>query len=292
MKIETAVSEFLATLTSEGRSPHTVNAYRRDLATFVRYAGDTVIEEVTPSLLTAFMAHDSVQLRLCGARRAKSTVNRYRVALKALFAWASDRWLIQRNPTAILKCRRHRGLPPVVLTEEEVEHIVRFQFTGRHAARDHALLMFLLQTGCRLGETVALDVGDVNLDAGTAVLRSPKGGDPDRIFISTAIIDSLTSVVERSAPERPLWSTSGGTRLSSRQVQRIVARRAAESGITKQVTPHTLRHSFATHLYNRTADIRLVQQALRHGHVTTTETYAQVDPRRWRKAVEISRASL
>jgi len=115
MKISRAVDEYLASLAADGRSPHTIAAYRRDLDAFVRFAGDVDIRTVTPETLTRFMASDSVQVGPCGAPRAKSTINRYRVALKALFAWAGARWLIQRNPTAILKCQRHRAAPPVIV---------------------------------------------------------------------------------------------------------------------------------------------------------------------------------
>ncbi len=286
MKVTQAVEEFLASLADEGRSPHTVAAYRRDLSTFSRFVKDANITDITPKQLLRFMAHRSVQVGPCGEIRAPATINRYRVALKALFAWCEARWLIPRNPTAILKCKRYRGLPPVVLTEEEVAQVLAFEFTGKHAARDRALITFMLLTGCRLGETVALNVGDVDLEAGTVTLRCPKGGDPDRIPLVERAADLIRmSCSEGAPPTNPLFATAAGHRLSTRQVQRIVEARVHEAGITKRATPHTLRHSFATHLYNRTGDIRLVQLALRHEHVTTTETYAQIDPKRLREAV-------
>jgi integrase/recombinase XerD len=292
MKISQATKEFLATLAGEGRSPHTVAAYHRDLMVFIRFAGDTDITDITPVHLTRFMAHRSVTHAQCGVKRAKSTVNRYRVALKALFAWAEARWLIERNPTAILKCKRHRSRPPVVLSEEEIAKVISSKFKEPNASRDHALITFMLLTGCRLGETIALNVGDIDLKAQTALLRNPKGGAPHRIFLAAALRAAWESQNQRSHPARPLWSTASGRRISGRQGARIVAKRVAEIGITKPVTPHTLRHTFATRLYNQTGDIRLVQQALRHEHVTTTEAYAQVDPQRLREAIETSGSAL
>ena len=103
MRVDEAVDQFLADLVADHRSPHTIKAYRRDLRAFVTFAGDTVITDVTPALLTRFMASQSVQVRPCGTQRAKASVNRYRVSLKALFAWGAARWLVDRNPTAILK---------------------------------------------------------------------------------------------------------------------------------------------------------------------------------------------
>ncbi len=289
MRTDQAVEQFLDDLQQQGRSPHTVAAYRRDLAVFCQFAGATDIQAVTPELLLKFMATDGVQVGPCGTQRAKPTVNRYRVSLKALFGWCEARWLIPRNPTSILKCRRHRGLPPVVLTESEVEQVLGCQFNGRHGMRDHALLSFMLLTGCRLGETVALNVGDIDLEAGTLTLRCPKGGDPDRIIICTRLIAIIRSYIQRKPPCAPLWSTSTGARLSSRQIQRLVTSRINEAGIeNNRVSPHTLRHTFATILYNRTGDIRLVQQALRHHHVTTTETYAHLDPKRLKTALNFA----
>jgi integrase len=141
----------------------------------------------------------------------------------------------------------------------------------------------MLLTGCRLAETAALDITDVDLVARVATLRTTKGGDPDRVMISPRLAKILGAQIGRRT-DGPLF-TAHGRRLSTRQIQRIVAARVQEAGITKPITAHSLRHSFATRLYNQTGDIRLVQQALRHTHVTTTEVYAQIEPARWRRAV-------
>jgi integrase/recombinase XerC len=287
MKLPNAIAEYLAALEAEGRSPHTVAAYRRDLDTFTRFAGNMDLKAITPDLLQRFMAHRSVHVGPCGAKRAKSTVNRYRVSLKALFAFCAARWLVDRNPTAILKCKRHRSLPPAILTEDEIAKVMSHAFEDRHAARDRALITFMLLTGCRLGETVALNVGDIDLENRSATLRNPKGGDPDRIVLPEKCRSVLALYLDGGAAnDRPLFITAKGTRPSTRHVQRIVETRMHEAGITQRVTPHTLRHTFATRLYNRTGDIRLVQQALRHEFITTTQIYAHVDPQRLRAAIE------
>ena len=284
MIVPEAVSQYLASLEAERRSPHTVNAYRRDLAAFVAFAGHLDLNAVTPALLQRFMASDGVQLRPCGTRRAKATINRYRVSLKALFAFCEARWLVDRNPTSILKCQRPRGLPPVVLDAREIAQLVGGKFVGPNGPRDHALVSFMLMTGCRLAETAALDVDDLDLESGIAILRCPKGDDPDRVMLSPQLVAILKVQVQEKGPGEPLF-TARGRRLSVRQIQRIVTARVQEAGIEKPVTAHTLRHSFATRLYNQTGDIRLVQRALRHSHVTTTEVYAQVEAQRWRSEI-------
>lgn len=284
MTIAEASEQYLAALAAEGRSPNTQAAYRRDLRAFIAFAGDAELAQVTPALLQRFIASPHVQLDAHGQQRAKATVNRYRVTLKALFAWADARWLTDRNPTAVLKCRRHRGLPPEVLSDGEVERVLAFPFAGRHGERDWALLCFMLTTGCRLGETAALDCGDIDLERATATLRTTKGGDPDRVPLTDRCVAAVTPLMSGRTPDTPLFRATGG-RLSTRQVQRIVVYRVQEAGITKPVTAHTLRHTFATGLYNRTGDIRLVQIALRHEHVQTTEIYAHLDPQRLRRAI-------
>lgn len=288
MPIAPAVVDFLLHLANEGRSPHTVAAYRRDLAAFVSFANHEKLIElggVTPADLTRFMASPTVRQDATGRARASASINRYRVALKSLYAFAEARWLVERNPTAILRCQRHRGLPPVVLDASEIARLVGAEFIGTTGRRDHAIIAYMLLTGCRLAETAALNVGDIDLGARVAILRKTKGGDPDRVMISPTLAEVLAAHIGRDVNAfTPLFSASG-RRLSTRQVQRIVTRRIAEAGIDKPITAHSLRHSFATLLYNQTGDIRLVQQALRHTHVTTSEIYAQVDPVRWRREI-------
>jgi integrase/recombinase XerC len=286
MTTKDAVTQFLKDLTNEGRSPHTVAAYRRDLAAFTSFTGNILIDAIIPATLTAFMADQTVQFRPCGNPKGKATINRYRVSLKALFAWCEARWLVPRNPTAILKCKRHRSLPPEVLTEDEITRLLGFSFQGKWADRDRALLLFMLATGCRLAETVAVNTGDINQAAGTVTLHQAKGGDPEQIITSEKVCGNLLHLANGTSAGQPLFKTSTNRRISKRQVQRIVARRIKEAGIEKTVTPHTLRHTYATRLYNATGDIRLVQKALRHQHVTTTETYAQVAPERLKEASE------
>ena len=286
--IPKAVADYLQHLADEGRSPHTVNAYRRDLAAFVRFAASEGLydpADITPAHLTAFMASQEVRYRPIGRRRAPASVNRFRVALKALYAFLEARWLVDRNPTTILRCQKHRSLPPVILDATEIRTLIDGRFGGKTGRRDHALVAFMLLTGCRLAETAALNLTDMDLRGRVAILRTTKGGDPDRVILSPKLVTILTRHIGKVGPvDGPLF-TAHGRRLSTRQIQRIVIARVAEAGIDKLITAHSLRHSFATRLYNRTGDIRLVQQALRHSHVTTTEVYAQVEPARWRREV-------
>lgn len=289
MRIQEAVNQFLEDLRVDQRSPHTIAAYRRDLLAFTSFAGIVPIDTLTPAHLTAFMASQAVQVRPCGTPRAKASINRYRVSLKALFAWCEARWLIDRNPTVILKCKRHRAVPPELLTEKECGRLASFSFEGKWAGRDRALILLMLGTGCRLGEMASLNVGDIRWDSGTLLLRCPKGGEPDQVTAGDELLRLIKPLASGTELVQPLFRNARGQRLSHRQIQRIVNLRCLQAGITKRVTPHILRHTFATWLYNATGDIRLVQKALRHEHVTTTETYAQVLPQRILSAVNSCR---
>ena len=286
MNIAKSVTDYLDHLAADGRSPHTVGAYRRDLSAFTRFAEREHLHElddVTPEVLTRFMASQGVRYATNGRSRASASVNRYRVALKALYAFWEARWVVARNPTAILRCQKHRGLPPVILDAAEITKLVNGRFRGNNGTRDHALIAFMLLTGCRLAETAALDITDIDLKVRVAVLRTTKGGDPDRVMLSPTLAKILRAHIS-DASNGPLF-TAAGRRLSTRQTQRIVTRRIHEAGIDKPITAHSLRHSFASMLYNQTGDIRLVQLALRHVHLTTTEVYAQIEPSRWRREV-------
>lgn len=286
MNIELAARQYLESLAADGRSQHTIGAYRRDLAAFTRFAGDIDLGAVTPALLQRFMASELVQIGPTGQLRAKASVNRYRVALKALFGWAEARWLIARNPTSILKCMRPKALPRETLSEAELERVLNTEYKGHHGQRDRAILGFMLMTGCRLAETVALSTADIDWQRQTASLRRPKGGDPDRVPLSGRCVSLLEACRTPGAPgSQPLFRSGSNRRLSCRQVQRIVGQRLREAGIDRHLSPHVLRHTFATRLYNQTGDIRLVQTALRHEHLATTEIYAHVDPHRLRAAV-------
>ena len=288
--VSKGIADYLQHLSDEGRSPHTVAAYRRDLTAFARYVkreGLHRLRDVTPETLTGFMASYDVRYAPIGRRRAPASINRFRVALKAFYAFLEARWLVDRNPTTILRCQKHRSLPPVVLDATEIRALIDGRFGGKTGRRDHALVAFMLLTGCRLAETAALDITDIDLHARVAILRTTKGGDPDRVMLSPKLVAILARHIGKvRQPDAALFAARG-RRLSTRQIQRIVIARVAEAGIDKPITAHSLRHSFATRLYNRTGDIRLVQQALRHSHVTTSEIYAQVEPARWRRSMAL-----
>jgi len=173
---------------------------------------------------------------------------------------------------------------PTVLTEEEQAALLE-QPNPRYPTgeRNRTMLTLMLNTGLRLAEVTALKWRDLDLTTGKLMVRLGKGAKDRTLWIAEADIDRLRSWRERQAEEcaecRHVFTTLEGRPLGHRYVQRMVKRYAVKAGINKNVTPHTLRHSFATDLYRETSKIRLVQKVLGHSDLSTTMIYTHIfDP--------------
>ena len=173
---------------------------------------------------------------------------------------------------------------PVVLTEDEQERLLQ-QPNPRYPTgeRNQTLLNLMLNTGLRLAEATALKWSDIDLTTGKLMVRQGKGAKDRALWIAETDIDRLRSLRERQAEQcdkcEHVFATLDGKPLGHRYVQRMVARYARKAGIDKNVSPHTLRHSFATDLYRETSKIRLVQKVLGHSDLSTTMIYTHIhDP--------------
>jgi len=173
---------------------------------------------------------------------------------------------------------------PTVLTEDERIRLLE-QPNPRYPTgeRNRTLLRLMLDTGLRLAEVTALKWRDLDLTTGKLMVRLGKGAKDRTLWVAEADIDRLRSWRERQAKEcgecKHVFTTLQGKPLGHRYVQRMVARYARKAGIEKTITPHTLRHSFATDLYRETSKIRLVQKVLGHSDLSTTMIYTHIhDP--------------
>jgi len=173
---------------------------------------------------------------------------------------------------------------PTVLTEDEQELFLQ-QANPRYPTgeRNQTMLRLMLNTGLRLAEVTALKWRDLDLTTGKLMVRQGKGHKDRTLWVAEADIDRLRSLRERQAKEagkcEHVFTTLAGKPLGHRYVQRMVARYARKAGIEKAITPHTLRHSFATDLYRQTSKIRLVQKVLGHSDLSTTMIYTHIhDP--------------
>lgn len=279
------IEEFLRHLREVRQaSPHTLRAYRRDLEELdsaLEGQGVGAAEEVRAAHL---------RLRLAAlAERDLSAATRQRAlaATRAFFGWLEERGRIGRNPAAALRGPRRGRRLPRYLQEEEVDRLLAApRADDPQGHRDRALLETLYSTGCRVSELVGLDEADVDLKRGVARLRGK--GRKERLGMlgkpaCEAVRRWLAAKTALDLDRGPLFLNRSGGRLTDRSVRRILDRCMRRAGIEREASPHTLRHSFATHLVARGADLRTVQELLGHASLGTTQVYTHVSLERLRR---------
>jgi len=286
-----ALDGFQTHLKATGKSPHTISAFLRDLRFF---AGTLAINpgNITASMLDVFLAVQ--QTKPDGTPRSQNSMNRLRTSLRAFFTWMQQVGMITHNPTASITTSSVAQKPPVYLTDQEERDLLRCLRDNRsrnHALRDYAIIHLLLDTGIRVSELVGLNLEDV--DGKHLRVRRAKGGNPVVKFLPVRTRKAIETYVRRerskvatSSSVEALYLNQQGTRLQSRAVQLLVSVWVERAGIAKTVTPHTLRHTFATSLLNKTGNLLLVQKALGHRNVTTTQIYAHVADTSLEQAIE------
>lgn len=267
----------------KGYSPHTLSGYRRDLLEFSRLLGkDYRLADISPTQVRAFI----VSLH---GRNTAASVARKLSALRTFFRFAVRRGLIAVDPLAGLsgpKVGRHM---PVFLTVDETFALLEAPGIGdTFMHRDRALLELLYSTGIRVSELVSRDLGD--LDFPEEVLKVRGKGNKERLVpvgrpaleaVRAWLPQRLQLMQERAGrgktvDNKPLFLNGQGSRLSTRSVERTVRAYGERAGLPQAVTPHALRHSFATHLLEMGADLRSVQELLGHASLSTTQRYTHL----------------
>jgi integrase/recombinase XerC len=267
-----------------GRSPHTVRAYVGDVEAFAQWAerggvgGPAGVDRI---LLRRYLAYLSTR------RYARATVSRKAAALRGYFAWLARRGAVAIDPAARLRAPSGRGRLPRVLERAELDTLLDHPPPSAATddvvrGRDDAVLELLYGCGLRVSELCGLDVGDVDRRNRTVTVVG-KGNRQRRVPVH----DRCAEAVERwlrdgraelSSPESPpeaLFLNARGRRLGPRDVRRLLDRRAPSP-----THPHALRHSFATHLLDGGADLRVVQELLGHASLRTTQVYTHVSKER------------
>lgn len=270
-----------------GLSPNSTNAYRRDLNRYVAYLADrgvTAIVDISEREVAGFL----VELRAGAADRpalAASSAARAVVAVRGMHRFAVREGLTGSDPAAAVRPPTPpRRLPHALPVDEVLAMLEAAAFDGTpKAMRDAALLEFLYGTGARVSEAVGLDVDDLDPAAKAVLLRGKGGKDrlvPMGSFALTAIENYLTrgrpALVGRGTGRAALFLNLRGGRLSRQSAWSILKDVADRAGVRATVGPHSLRHSFATHLLDGGADVRVVQELLGHASVTTTQIYTLV----------------
>jgi len=283
---EQAVEAFGRRLAADGRSPNTISAYLRDLKCFAgvliaRHPGVTS-SQVTPSMLDEALTTPAVLRTVSDTPRSPASLHRFKAAVRSFFSWLEETGQASENPARSVTLRRVPRTPPSFLTEAEKRRLLK-ELRGRSstmAIRDRVVIELFLGTGIRLQELVDLDIDDVDLDAKHLHVRA-KGDVPQVKFLKSKLRSLLRGYLKERRKQgdgecQALFLSNRGTRLSERQVARRLEHWLKAAGIEKQLTPHSLRHTFATHLYSRTGDILVVQRALGHRDLSTTQIYTHL----------------
>ncbi len=279
MQLRQAIERFRTHLEANGNSPHTISSYLRDLEMLTdRLGRETAVEGVTSDALAAFLTSDAVARRPDGTPKTPGSVDKAKTSVKAFFRWAHDGGITSANPAAAIRLKHRRRPAPDVLTVQEKKRLLKLidQTKGPKAERDAVLIDLILNTGLRVSEAVGIDLPDVNV-AEKQVTITAKGGETHKGFLNARTRRRLSAFLKRRkqvlAETQALFLSNRRERLSVRQAEAAVEQWLERAGIAKKVTVHGLRHTFATHLLERTGNLRTVQEALRHRNIATTVRY-------------------
>jgi integrase/recombinase XerC len=276
-------------------SPLTVESYGKDLARYESFLRERAVLPADAGVaeargFVAWLTQEGLSAR---------SVNRIICGVRGWYRFMERRGQVGANPFAEIRSLRTEKRLPLFLFEEEMARLVEMPSSepcpdGEEywRLRDRAVLETLYSTGCRISELVSLDLSDVNLKNSTARVMG-KGAKERNVFLGAAAVEALRAYLAlkpshtRAAadPEgaRALFTNQRGGRITDRGVRFILGEYLSRANLGKHVTPHTFRHSFATHLLDRGADIRAVQELLGHASLSTTQVYTHVGVERLKK---------
>jgi integrase/recombinase XerD len=289
--------DFLAYLEFErGLSRNTLEAYRSDLLQFGRFLAERELEALTATgadvsdFLTGLARGSAAAADGSAAGKppaSPATLHRKAACLRSFYRHLRRENLLDSDPTAALSSPRRGRRLPEVLTRGEVQALLSSPKGSDPASlRDRALLEVMYACGLRASEVIGLDVGDVDMDEG--LLRARGKGSKERVVpVGRAAVAALRLYLShgrpalvRLAPERALFVNFRGVALTRQGLYKIVRRHATAVGLGERMSPHTLRHTFATHLLSGGCDLRSVQEMLGHADVATTQLYTHLSSER------------
>ena len=281
-----ALAQFARELETAGGSPNTLRAYRSDLSELGSWASGRGRD---PGQL-AYRDLRSYAADLSGRGLARSTIGRKLAAVRSFHDHLVRAGVAEHNPGELLPSPRHaKRLPRAVGPDEVAALLDRIPASGPLEIRDRAMFEVAYSCGLRAEEVVTLDLGDPDFDA--EVLRVTGKGQKTRLVpVGEPAQRALQRYLDRARPalrdradEGALFLSRRGRRLSASDVRRRLERWVREAELAGSISPHSLRHSFATHLLEGGADLRSIQEMLGHASVSTTQVYTRVEPSRLRQ---------
>ena len=268
---------YLKMLGQQGKSAHTLSAYGRDLTELVRLLTEGSSETTQDLTRRDFVA---ALKRLSQQGLSERTLARKLSAWRQYCGWLVQSGMMDNDPTFNLKAPRLPERLPKALPQEELNHMLdSTPANDSLAVRDHALFELMYGSGLRLSEIHGLDLGDVLLDEGWVSVTG-KGRKERQVPLSGKSVEALRAYLfERVAAdsETALFTGKNGTRLGQRQIQKRLQTWAVQQGSGQHISPHMMRHSYASHLLQSSRDIRAVQELLGHSNLSTTQIYTKLD---------------
>ncbi|MCL6561115.1 MAG: site-specific tyrosine recombinase XerD [Firmicutes bacterium] len=279
--MEKLLDDFIYYLAVErGLAENTLVSYRMDLTGFISFCkkqSQLSVHVAGRDLIMSYL----FQLQVDG--RSPATISRHLAALRSFYRYLLKEGITAKDPTAGLESPKLAQKLPRVLTTEEVDHLLSQPLIGEPAGiRDKAMLELLYATGIRVSELVSLNVEDINLESG--FIRCFGKGSKERMVpfgdVSGRYLGEYLArgrhKLTRTGAAAALFVNQHGRRLTRQGFWKIIKKYALKAKIDKEITPHTLRHSFATHLLENGADLRAVQEMLGHADISTTQIYTHL----------------
>jgi integrase/recombinase XerC len=278
MQIRENIDRYLNYLRSvRNLSQNTVEAYRSDLGSFCSYLDETG-DPIERNSIRGFLSE------LAESEKANSSINRTISALKGFFRFLERHGAIENDPTAAIRGLKKVGHLPEFLFESEIDQLLDIRGNSFLEIRDRCLFETLYSTGCRVEELAGMNITDVN-GKKRSVQVIGKGRKLRHVFIGESAFRSLHDYLPRRAmkvnpedkdAELALFLNNRGKRITTRGIFFVLDKRSRQRGFVKHLSPHTIRHSFATHVLDRGADIRVVQELLGHSSLSTTQIYTHL----------------
>lgn len=281
MAINNILMDYLHYLKVErGLSENTINSYGIDLKLFLEYLRENEIpsfKQVNKEVIVNYMQSEK------NNNKANSSILRSVSSLRKFFQYLAQEKIIEKDPMLLIDTPKKKQHLPQVLTKEEVEKLLRSPNTGQVLGlRDRAMLELIYATGLRISEIINLKLEDLHLTMGT--LQTLGKGHKERIVpVGNEAIKWVNRYLEEARPKllkqkrsNYLFLNFHGNNLTRQGVWKNLKAEVRKAGIQKNITPHTLRHSFATHILENGADLRIVQELLGHADISTTQIYTHL----------------